>query len=136
MDPHQPFSKVFFYEYSFSIISNFLDNNKPVTAEAGVIENVRTKCIIIYCGSSPLLDDSSVSSTTKTRCYQAAVNNGIVRWETPQNDNIFFRISAINSRFSEWVVRPSKRSRSFSSNALFAANSKGSYDPTLSSSSP
>ena len=87
MDPHQPFSKVFFYEYSFSIIFNFLDSNKPVTTEAGVIENVQTKCIIIYCGSSPLLDDSSVSSTTKTRCYQAAVNNGIVRWGTPQNDN-------------------------------------------------
>ena len=93
MDPHQPFSKVFFYEYSFSIISNFLDSNKPVTAEAGVIENVRTKCIIIYCGSSPLLDDSSVSSTTKTRCYQAAVNNGIVMWETPQNDNFLSHFS-------------------------------------------
>ena len=103
-------------------------------AEAGVIENEQTKCIIAYRGSSPLPDDSSVSSTTKTRFYQAAVNNEIVRWEAPQNDN-FFRILAINSRFSEWVVCPSKRSRSFSSNAPFAANSKGSYDPTLSSSS-
>ena len=84
---------MFFDEYSFSIISNFLDSNKPVTAEAGLIENVRTKCIITYCGSSLLLDDSGVSSTTKTRCYQAAVNNGIVRREAPQYGNFLSHFS-------------------------------------------
>ena len=29
--PHQPFSNMFFDEYSFFIISNLFDNNKPYT---------------------------------------------------------------------------------------------------------
>ena len=67
--PYKPFSNIFFDEYSFSIISNFFDNNKPYALR---LRNQLciTKCIIF--GETFRIRDENFKQNLPRNCSKSA----------------------------------------------------------------